>query len=72
MNLSRQQEMGHPYQLNHNSDTQHGLTQVSSPVSNPASIRLMSAWLCYPLNRHIEVYHQIRRLSGSSLQGRML
>lgn len=47
--------MGHPYQLNHNSDTQHGLTQVSSPVSNPASIRLMSAWLCYPLNRHIEV-----------------
>lgn len=48
-------EMGCPHWLNQNFDAQCGLTQVSSPLSNPASMRLMCVWLCYTSNIHINV-----------------
>ena len=47
--------MAFSHQLNKNSDAQCGLTQVSSPFSNSASVRLISAWLCYPLNTHVKM-----------------
>lgn len=53
--ISHTLEMGYPHQLNQNLDAQHGLTQVSSPFSNSDSMRLMFAWLCYPLSQHAKV-----------------
>lgn len=48
-------EMGYPHWLNQNFDAQCGLTQVSSTLSNPTSMKLMCVWLRYTSNIHIKV-----------------